>query len=106
MQLTSRKVTISGMVLPLAVGQDVGLCVPGRLEQLLRVKLSLIEPVGGLWIARFAELKDRLRLRLRCQLDRRDVGMSGDTVSALMARLWRRVEIEDHTERPRRTSDR
>src|SRR5271166_4049573 len=85
---------LSRMVVPLAVGQDVGLRVPGRLELLFRVQRSLVEPVRGTRIARFAELKNRLHLRLRRQLDCPDEGMASYPVAALLAHLGQRVEIE------------
>ncbi len=97
---------ISRMVVALAVGLDVGLRVPGWLELLFRVQRSLVEPVRRTGIARFAELKNRLHLRLRRQLDGPDEGMAGDAIAALLARLRQRVEIEDDAQGPRCAGDR
>src|SRR5208337_3323936 len=95
----------AGMVMALAVGENVGLRVPGWLELLFRVQLGLVEPVRRGRIARFAELKNRLQLGLVCQLDGADEGMAGDSVAALLAGLRQRVEIEDDAQGPRCAGD-
>ena len=93
------------MVVALAVGLDVGLRVPGRLELLLRVQRSLVEPVRRTRIARFAELKNCFHLRLLGQLDAPDERMAGNPIAAFLARLRKRVEIEDDTQRARCAGD-
>src|SRR5262249_16277107 len=95
----------SRMVVTQAVGLDVRLRVPRWLELLSRVQRGLVEPVRGRRFARFAELKNRLHLGLRRQLDRRDEGMPGYAVAALLAGLRQRVEIEDDAQRPRSAGD-
>src|ERR1700677_1858092 len=93
------------MVLALGVGVDVSLREPGWLELLFRVKRSLVEPVGRTRLARLAGVNNRFLFGRHRHRTAPKEGTASESIAALLARLGKRIEIEDDAQGPRCAGD-
>src|SRR5205814_10124304 len=67
------------------------------------VELRLVEVMWRRWIGILAEHQDGSRLGLRAKIHYADKGVTGDTVTALLAFFWPRVEVEGDADVARRS---